>query len=117
MTMNAAEARKRRRGPTLVERMMAADPEFAARVERIVAEDEAEAAMIARRAEAFFLARLAKLVGNKTAPTAGDDEFDFFVRLPVSRLHEVSPKISDLQLEVQERFGISLSAMVIPIGE
>src|ERR1700676_1153419 len=35
-TMNAAEARKRRGGSTLVERIMAADPKRAARIERLV---------------------------------------------------------------------------------
>jgi hypothetical protein len=66
-----------------------------------------------RSAEAFFVAGLAKIVGDVTI-TAGDDEFDYFVSVPVSRLHDVSQQISRLQLEVQERFGIGLSAMPIP---
>jgi hypothetical protein len=114
--MDAAEARKHRRGPTLVDRMKAADPTLAARIERLVAAADAEARTV-RRAEAFFLARLAKLVGGKTVATAGDDEFNLFVRVPVSRLHELSPQISDLQREVQERFGISLSELPIVIPD
>jgi hypothetical protein len=67
-----------------------------------------------REAEAFFLAGLARIVGDVTGLTAGDAEFDYFVPMPASRLHELSPHISDLQLEVQERFGIPLTAMPIP---
>jgi|GEM_PF-4854624 len=96
--------------------MKAADPSLAVRVERLVAAADVEADTV-RRAEAFFLAGLAKLLGDETAPTRGDEEFGFFVRVPVSRLHELSPQVSDLQLEVQERFGILLSAMPIPFAE
>jgi hypothetical protein len=65
-----------------------------------------------RSAEAFFLTNLARIVGD--APVmAGDDEFDYFVPVAVSRLHEVDQQISRLQLEVQERFDIVLTAMPI----
>ena len=67
-------------------------------------------------AEAFFLAHLANIVGDMSRLTPGDEEFDYFIPVPVSRLHELSPQISDLQLEVQERFGIALSAMPIPFA-
>jgi hypothetical protein len=87
--------------------MSAAFPEATADVEK--------ARQALRPAEAFFLAHLANIVGDMTGLTAGDEEFDYFIPVPVSRLHELSPQISDLQLEVQERFGISLSAMPIPM--
>lgn len=67
-----------------------------------------------REAEAFFLANLQNIVGDMRGLTPGDEEFDYFIPVPASRLHELSPRISDLQLEVQERFGIGLSAMPIP---
>jgi hypothetical protein len=70
-----------------------------------------------RPAEAFFLAHLANIVGDLSGLTPGDEEFDYFISLPASRLHELRPQISDLQLEVQERFGIALSAMPIPFAE
>jgi hypothetical protein len=69
-----------------------------------------------RLAEAFFLARLANIVGDMSRLTPGDEDFDYFIPVPVARLHELSPQISDLQLEVQERFGIGLSAMPIPFA-
>ncbi len=68
-----------------------------------------------RKAESFFLSGIARIVGLDVANiTPGDDEFDYFVPMPTSRLHELSPQISDLQLEVQEKFGIGLTAMPIP---
>ena len=69
-----------------------------------------------REAEAFFLAKLQSIVGDMSGLTPGDDEFDYFIPVPASRLHELSPRISDLQLEVQERFGFPLSAMPIPFA-
>lgn len=83
-------------------------PEATADVER--------ARQAIRPAEAFFLARLANIVGDLSGLTPGDEDFDYFIPIPVSRLHELSPQISDLQLEVQERFGIGLSAMPIPFA-
>jgi hypothetical protein len=68
-----------------------------------------------RRAESFFLSGIARIVGIEVANIMpGDDDFDYFVPMPASRLHELSPQISDLELEVQERFGIGLTAMPIP---
>lgn len=67
-----------------------------------------------RGAEAFFLANLQQIVGDMSGLTPGDAEFDYFIPVPASRLHELSPRISDLQFEVQERFGFPLSAMPIP---
>ena len=69
-----------------------------------------------RAAEAFFLARLARIVGDLSALTEGDDEFDYFVPVRASRLHEVGQRIADLELEVQDRYEISLSAMPIPFA-
>jgi hypothetical protein len=86
--------------------MSAAFPEATADVEK--------ARQALRPAETFFLAHLATIVGDMTGLTAGDEDFDYFIPVPVSQLHELSPQISDLQLEVQERFGIGLSAMPIP---
>ena len=48
--------------------------------------------------------------------TEGDDDFDYFIPIPASRLHEVGQQIADLELEVQERYGIALSAMPIPFA-
>lgn len=70
-----------------------------------------------RAAEAFFVVGIARIVGDVSGLMAGADGFDYFVPVPASRLHEMSPRISDLQLDVQERFGISLTAMPIPYAD
>jgi hypothetical protein len=46
--------------------------------------------------------------------TEGDAEFDYFVRVPVSRTHDISQRISDLQFEVDCRFGVTITGMPIP---
>ncbi len=69
-----------------------------------------------RTAEAFFLARLAEIVGDVSGLTEGDEDFDYFIPVPASRLHEVGQQIADLELEVQERHNIALSAMPIPFA-
>ncbi len=68
-----------------------------------------------RSAAAFFLTNLVRIVGDASV-TAGNDEFDYFVPVAVSRLHDVDQQISRLQLEVQERFGVVLTAMPIPFA-
>jgi hypothetical protein len=68
-----------------------------------------------RSAAAFFLTNLARIVGDAPV-TAGDDEFDYFVPVAVSSLHAVDQQIARLQLEVQERFDIVLTAMPIPFA-
>jgi hypothetical protein len=47
--------------------------------------------------------------------TIGDDEEDFFVPIPSHELHEVSQRVSDLEFEVQERFGVGISVLPIPM--
>jgi hypothetical protein len=44
----------------------------------------------------------------------GDEEFDYFVPVRASQLHEVSLLIADLEVTVQQRFGVKISAMPIP---
>jgi hypothetical protein len=69
-----------------------------------------------RSAQAFFLTNLGRIVGDAPV-TAGDDEFDYFVRVRASRLHDVGLRISRLQFKVQERFGVVLTAMPIPFAD
>jgi len=71
-----------------------------------------------RAVQAAFLAGLAGIPGlNMSTLTEGDTEYDSFVRVPVSRLHDISPRISDLQFEVDRRFGVSITAMPIPVAD
>jgi uncharacterized protein (DUF486 family) len=46
----------------------------------------------------------------------GDSQFDFLISVPANRLHEVSLRVADLELQVQEKFNVSITAMPIPIA-
>jgi hypothetical protein len=67
-----------------------------------------------RTANAFFLAHLAKIVGDMSGLTDGDDEFDYFIPVPLADLHVVSQRIADLEFTVRERFEVGVSALPIP---
>jgi hypothetical protein len=42
-----------------------------------------------RTANAFFLAQLTHIVGDVSGLTDGDDEFDYFIPVPLPNLHEI----------------------------
>ena len=69
-----------------------------------------------RTANAFFLAHLASIVGDLSGLTEGDEEFDYFIPVPVADLHLLSQRIADLEFTVRERFDIGVSALPIPIA-
>ena len=69
-----------------------------------------------RTANAFFLAHLANVVGDMSGLTEGDDEFDYFIPVPLADLHVVSQRIADLEFTVRERFSVGVSALPIPIA-
>jgi hypothetical protein len=75
-----------------------------------------EARRVTRPAETAFLAGLAKIVGDMSGLTPGDDEFDYFIPIPASRLHELSQHVADLQLAVQDRYGVTITALPIPVA-
>jgi hypothetical protein len=75
-----------------------------------------EVAKCMRTANAFFLAHLASIVGDMSGLTDGDDEFDYFIPVPVADLHLVSQRIVDLEFTVRERFDVGVSALPIPIA-
>ena len=75
-----------------------------------------EAARVIRMitpATAFFFSNLARLV-DLTQLREGDADYDFLVRVPLERLHELDLQIADLTIEVQKRFGVKINIM--PIG-
>lgn len=80
------------------------------------AEEVARASRLLRPANAFFLASLAHIVDVSNL-REGDAEFDYCVPVRTTQLHEVSQQIADLQLAVQERFGVGISAMPIPVAD
>ena len=63
---------------------------------------------------AYFMSRLARLV-DLSQLTVGDDEQDYFVPIAADELHETSLRIIDLEIEVQERFGVRISVLPIPM--
>ncbi len=79
-----------------------------------VAQEVARTGRVLRPATAFFLARLARIVDVANL-SEGDEEFDYFVPAPAAQLHEVGQRIADLELAVQERFGVGISAIPIPV--
>jgi hypothetical protein len=66
-------------------------------------------------ATAYFFSRLAGMV-DMTQLSEGDDDYDYFVRVPVERLHELDLRISALKFEVQKRFGVTIFIMPIPVA-
>ena len=88
--MNATEARKRRGGATLVERVKAADPARAVRIERLVAEASLEqivqAIMESKRITAAELARRL----NAKSPQISRDLHGGLSRATVSRLSSIA---------------------------
>lgn len=79
-------------------------------------EADEEVAKSMRTANAFFLAHLANIVGDMSGLTEGDDEFDYFIPVPLSDLHVVSQRIADLEFTVRERFEVEVSALPIPVA-
>lgn len=69
-----------------------------------------------RPAELFFLAGLNAIAGGAGELRTGDGHFDFLISVPANRLHEVSLSVADLELQVQEKFNVTITAMPIPIA-
>ena len=67
-----------------------------------------------RVARPYFLSQLVSIFGKEAEITPGDYEFDYFVPVPVDQLEELGMRVSRLTFEVQERFGVYLSALPIP---
>ena len=79
-----------------------------------VSEDVAQAIKAIVPASAFFISALARIV-DVSALSNGDDEEDYFVPVPADRLHDVSLRIAELEFEVQERFGVGIRVLPIPV--
>jgi hypothetical protein len=62
-------------------------------------------------ATAFFFSNLARLV-DVTRLSEGDAEYD---NIPAGQLHELSQRIGELRFEVEERFGVRITIMPIPV--
>ena len=77
--------------------------------------DVARAIRVLVPATAFLVRNLARIV-DVSELSEGDDEYDFFVPVPADRLHEMDLRISDLKFEIQERFGVMITIMPIPVA-
>lgn len=45
-----------------------------------------------------------------------DAEYDYFVRVPARRLHELDQRIEELRFDVEERFGVRIAIMPIAVA-
>ncbi len=66
-----------------------------------------------RKATAALIVGLARIVDIATL-TEGDDEFDYFVQVPSGELYELGKRVSDLECDIQDRFGIKVTVLPIP---
>ena len=66
-------------------------------------------------ATAFLVSNLAR-IADVAQLTVGDDDYDFFVAVPADRLHEMDLRVADLTFTVQERFGVNITIMPIPVA-
>jgi hypothetical protein len=80
-----------------------------------ISDDVARAVQVIAPATAYFIANLSRIL-DISQLSKGDDEEDFFVPVPANRLHEVSLRIADLEFDVQERFGVGISVLPIPMA-
>ena len=69
-----------------------------------------------RSAEVFFLTALAGIVGSVDGLRSDDAAFDFCIPVPASRLHEIGLRIAELEIDVQDKYGVAISAMPIPVA-
>ncbi len=80
---------------------------------REVAEEMDKLSEAMRRATVACIAGLREIVDLATL-TVGDDEYDYFVQIPTADLYEIGQRVSNLECDVQERFGIKVTVLPIP---
>lgn len=80
-----------------------------------MSDEVARAVRVIAPATAYFVRNLAQIV-DITQLSEGDEEFDYFVRVPVNRLNEIDLRVADLKFDVQERFGVKITIMPIPVA-
>lgn len=74
----------------------------------------AQAERVIRPANAFFLRGLVEIVGGVTGLAPGDEDFDYFISVPLDNFHVLSQQISDLEYEVKQRYEVRITALPIP---
>jgi hypothetical protein len=80
-----------------------------------MSKEVARAVRVLVPATAFFMSNLARIV-DVTQLSVGDDDYDFFIAVPADRLHEMDLRIVDLKCTVEERFGVNITIMPIPVA-
>ena len=76
---------------------------------------EAEAEVV-RKAKAALVARLTHFVDLTTLSEASDDEFDYRVNVPTRELHQVTQRISEVEYDVNQEFGVWVRIFAIPVA-
>ena len=81
------------------------------------AEDEAD---VMRRARAALVARLAQVVDISSLVEGeeggGDRDFEFSLDVPTREFHVASQRISDVECDINEEFGVWVRVLAIPVG-
>lgn len=78
--------------------------------------DFSSAGRLLRRANAFFLANLCSIVDVRFL-SRGDDEDDYFVKVPANRLYEIEGRLYPLERIACDRFDVMLRILPIPSKE
>lgn len=78
-----------------------------------VAEEMEAAHALQRDAEAAYIAALSDLVDVRTL-TGGRDGYDFYARVPATKLHETTQRIVDLEYDIREKYGVQFRTYAIP---
>lgn len=81
------------------------------------AEDDAD---VMRRARAALVARLAQVVDISSLVEGeggdGDRDFDFYLNVPTREFHVATQRIGDVELDINEEFGVWVRVFAIPVG-
>jgi hypothetical protein len=81
------------------------------------AEDDAD---VMRKARAALVARLARVVDISSLVEGeegdGDRDFDFYLNVPTRELHVATQRISDVECDINEEFGVRVRVFAIPVG-
>ncbi|MEA2664671.1 MAG: hypothetical protein QOI11_1615 [Candidatus Eremiobacteraeota bacterium] len=82
------------------------------------AEDDAD---VMRKARAALVARLARVVDISSLVEGeegdGDRDFDFYLNVPTRELHVATQRISDVECDINEEFGVWVRVFAIPVGK
>jgi hypothetical protein len=81
-----------------------------------VAEEIEAAHALCRDAEAAYIAALSELVDIRTL-AGGRDGYDFYVRVPATRMHETTQRIVELEYAIREKYAVHFRTYAIATAD